>query len=416
MTLRARLALGLLTIALLLAVPLAMAVYSLNQASEAAAQLRDREVSASLVLGRVRAATLEASRAEGFILIAHPEGPDSLMRAAARLTALADSIRDLQLDSLADTIRRSAHVVQTYGRVEAEAVADGDKELADRTSEQLTIPAIATIDRAVVAAEQTVRENARTRTAEASDAAERAYEIAALLFAIAAVVAPVVAVWLTRSISRPVKALERGMAAVAGGNFTHRLELDAHRSDEFGRLATSFQSMAEQLAELEKLRAEFVSVASHELKTPINVILGYLKLLEENLYGPINERQAEVIGTLETQAQSLSRLTQHLLDVSRFQAGAGGLELRPVGLRSFLAQVEQSYGVLARERGITLTVTPAGSLPEAVHWDADRMNEVFANLLSNAFKFTEPGGRVDLTVSPLHDAVYVEVRDTGAGI
>jgi signal transduction histidine kinase len=105
--------------------------------------------------------------------------------------------------------------------------------------------------------------------------------------------------------------------------------------------------------------------------------------------------------------------------VSRFQAGAGGLEPRPLALRSFLAELERTFQVLAVQGGLTFTVTSRPDAPEVVTWDQDRVNEVMANLLSNAFKFTPTGGRVELTASggPRGaNVVSLEVRDTGAGI
>ena len=119
---------------------------------------------------------------------------------------------------------------------------------------------------------------------------------------------------------------------------------------------------------------------------------------------------------MQTQADSMARLVQHLLDVSRFEAGAARLEARPMNLRGFLKQLQTTYDVLALQRGITFGITASEQLPEVVTWDEDRINEVLGNLLSNAFKFTEAGGRVDLVVTSLEDTIYIEVRDTGVGI
>ncbi len=174
--------------------------------------------------------------------------------------------------------------------------------------------------------------------------------------------------------------------------------------------------MTEQLEELDKLKAEFVSVASHELKTPINVVLGYVQLLAEGLYGPVAPKQQEVLRTVETQMQALARLVKQLLDVSRFEAGGGKLEPRPFGLNEFLNDLEQAFAILAVQRGIRFSVTRDEGLPAHVTWDHDRMSEVLGNLLSNAFKFTERGGEVELSVEPVKDGVRMGVRDTGAGI
>jgi signal transduction histidine kinase len=105
--------------------------------------------------------------------------------------------------------------------------------------------------------------------------------------------------------------------------------------------------MNRQLGELDKLKAEFVSVASHELKTPINVIIGYLQLLEEGVYGPLTPQQQAIHTTLGVQANTLLRLVKQLLDVSRFEAGGGRLEL--AGGRSGVA-AERAGKRLSRAR------------------------------------------------------------------
>jgi len=206
------------------------------------------------------------------------------------------------------------------------------------------------------------------------------------------------------------------MKAVADGDFTHRVPMSETRHDEFGRLAESYQRMTSQLAELDKLKAEFVSVASHELKTPINVIVGYLELLQENIYGELNPKQREICATLGKQAQTLTRLVKRLLDISRFEAGGGKLERRQIDLDRFLHTFESSFQVLALQREISFRVVRGDDLPGHVLWDEDRINEVLGNLLSNAFKFTDRGGTVELAVEGLDNEVSITVRDSGAGI
>jgi signal transduction histidine kinase len=206
------------------------------------------------------------------------------------------------------------------------------------------------------------------------------------------------------------------MRAVAGGHLTHKLAIPSDRKDEFGRLSASYDSMVHQLAELDKLKAEFISVASHELKTPINVILGYVELLEEGIYGKLSDSQRDVCNTIAGQANNLTRLVRRLLDVSRFEAGGGKLECRQFKLRRLLDTLESSFNVLALQRGVDFRITLTEDLPEEVRWDEDRMNEVFGNLLSNAFKFTPRDGRVELAAQRQGDQIVIRVSDTGAGI
>jgi signal transduction histidine kinase len=170
------------------------------------------------------------------------------------------------------------------------------------------------------------------------------------------------------------------------------------------------------LAELERLRAEFVSVASHELKTPINVIIGYLELLQEGIYGELPKAQKDILQTITKQANTLTRLVKRLLDISRFEASGGKLDVREMDLQKFLMTLESSFSVLASQRDISFTVNHGENLPRKVYWDEDRINEVLGNLLSNAFKFTQRGGKVTLRVGAEDNKVTITVIDTGAGI
>jgi signal transduction histidine kinase len=261
-----------------------------------------------------------------------------------------------------------------------------------------------------------LRERTRDRVVLASELALQGRTAAIVGLLLAVLVAAAIAARLTQSVSRPVRELERGMRQVADGDFAAKVGISPSRTDEFGRLAASFEDMTRQLTELDRLKAEFVSVASHELKTPINVILGYAQLLKENVYGPLTEKQRSVAEILEKQTLTLSKLAQQLLDVSRFEAGSGKLDVRPMELPAFLRNLEESFQVLADQRGIRFGISLHDGLPATVYWDADRMNEVLGNLLANAFKFTERGGEVELTVLTADRGVQMDVRDSGAGI
>jgi signal transduction histidine kinase len=105
-----------------------------------------------------------------------------------------------------------------------------------------------------------------------------------------------------------------------------------------------------------------------------------------------------------------------LLDVSRFEAGGGRIEPRPVKLGLMLDELERTFHVLAVQRGVTFRILRRPGLPDEVLWDPERINEVTGNLLSNAFKFTPAGGTVELTAEPAQGSVRIQVRDSGAGI
>jgi signal transduction histidine kinase len=188
------------------------------------------------------------------------------------------------------------------------------------------------------------------------------------------------------------------------------------RPDELGDLARSFDRMTLQLAELDRLKAEFISVASHELKTPLSVIKGYVSLLQEGIYGDVPQAQRKVLSSVSEQSDRLGRLIQQLLDVSRFEAGGGRLDLRPIDLREFLAELATSFEALAVQNDIDFRVETGEALPPSIIGDPDRLNEVVGNLLSNAFKFTPREGSIVLRADSADSRVQIEVEDNGVGI
>ena len=417
MTLRSRLALGLVIIAAVLVVPLVVARTSMQRLHGQVRSLREGEFQASLVLGRLRDALGDVRQREVALSVVRSDTVHAQLRAAlTRAEALADSLERFQLDSAAGRIHRDLATVRPATEAEFAAMRDGRTDRADSISQRTIGPALRDADLALSPVEQVLRSRTTERVFAAESALGRAEQISLAALLVALVLAAVIALWLTRSISRPVTALEEGMRAVADGELDHTLAYDADRRDEFGRLAISFREMSRQLAELDKLKAEYVSIASHELKTPINVILGYLQLMEEEIYGPLTAKQREVAGTIGTQARTLARLASQLLDVSRFEAGGGRIEPRRVHLPAMLDELERTFHVLAVQRDINFRIVRQAGLPETVLWDPERINEVTGNLLSNAFKFTPAGGTVELTAGPADSSVLIQVRDTGAGI
>jgi signal transduction histidine kinase len=417
MTLRTRLTLGLLTIAVILIVPLLIATRSLDRLHADTERLRDGDFGASLLLGRLRDALNDVRSAElALQFVRGSESRERMDKGINTVQSLADSLDAYELGGAARDIRAAMARVASGATREYEAAVSGRPNDAYRISADSVVPAITTAETSIARAERSLRERTRERVVLASELALQGRTAAIVGLLLAVLVAAAIAARLTQSVSRPVRELERGMREVADGDFATKVAISPSRTDEFGRLAASFEDMTRQLTELDRLKAEFVSVASHELKTPINVILGYAQLLKENVYGPLTEKQRNVAEILEKQTLTLSKLAQQLLDVSRFEAGSGKLDVRPMELSAFLHNLEESFQVLADQRGVHFQISLHDGLPGTVHWDVDRMNEVLGNLLANAFKFTERGGEVELTVLPVDSGVQMEVRDTGAGI
>ena len=418
MTLRTRLALGLVAIALTLLLPLAIALRALDRLNDEAQRLRAGDFQASLVLGRLREAAQEVKSNETALLfVSDSSSRATLARSVGRMQALSDSLSAFELDSVAQRLRAAVSEVAVAIPEEIEAVRLRNDALADSIAATRTGPALERAERGILISERRLLSRTRERVVTIGTATEDAVRVAAGALTAAVLVAALLALWLLRSIARPVRDLERGMEAIADGEFGHTLAIDPHRRDEFGRLSAGYREMTRRLRELDKLKAEFISVASHELKTPVNVMVGYLQLLQEGVYGELPEKQREILRTIETQGHTLARLTKHLLDTSRFEAGGSQVEPRTMPLKPFLDDLEQAFHVLALQREVRFAVIAQPGLPETVVWDFDRMNEVVGNLLANAFKFTGRGGAVELVAAPEADQnVRISIRDTGVGI
>ena len=406
--------------AAILVAPLFIAYDSLNGMRAAVRNIQLQDLNATVLLARIRIAAEELRQAE--LQLVYATDSSTVASPGARVTTAMTALRGLSDSLVAYGLEGPrSEVVVTLDRVDAALVAEldavrhGNGVRADSLSKLLQ-PVMLRVDSTVERTGSYLQSRTAEKVELANIEAASAQKLTTTAFALAVVLAALIAIWLTATISRPVSDLESGMQAVADGDFSYHLSIERMRHDEFGRLAESYHTMVQQLKQLDQLKAEFVSVASHELKTPINVIIGYLQLLQENVYGELTPKQREICLTLASQAQALSRLVRQLLDVSRFEAGGGKLELRSMRLIPFLAELESTFRVLAIQRGIRFHVQRGSRLPDHVVWDEDRMSEVLGNLLSNAFKFTERGGTVELTVVTAKDSVEMRVRDTGAGI
>ncbi len=160
---------------------------------------------------------------------------------------------------------------------------------------------------------------------------------------------------------------------------------------------------------------DFLAVLSHELRSPLNAMLGWVRLLQRpDRTTEMVDRATEV---LERNIGTQTRVINELLDVSRIVSGRLELALRPVRLTDAVRVAVESIRVAAEARGLTLTATlPDEATPLVVRGDPERLQQVLGNLLTNAVKFTPAGGRVDVTVSSDDGNARIVVRDTGVGI
>lgn len=164
--------------------------------------------------------------------------------------------------------------------------------------------------------------------------------------------------------------------------------------------------------EANRLKDEFLAVLSHELRTPVNAILGWARMLRAGTVPPDHVPRA--LETIERNAQAQAQLIEDLLDVSRIVSGKLRLEMRLVDVGGVVAEAIDTVRPTADARGVTLTTAIGHVGPVA--GDAQRLQQVVWNLLSNSIKFTPPGGTVTVRVEQTGSTVRIVVSDTGQGI
>jgi signal transduction histidine kinase len=167
--------------------------------------------------------------------------------------------------------------------------------------------------------------------------------------------------------------------------------------------------------ELTQLKSEFVTLVSHELRSPLTAITGYVELLLEGHEGTLTEVQRESLKIVQRNGEQVLALIEDLLDISRMEASRLELKHTTLDLARLVREVASSLRPQIEAKGQRLTLELAEALP-AVSGDADRVTQILTNLLSNAHKYTAPGGSVTITARGEGNGVRVSVRDTGIGL
>ncbi len=185
------------------------------------------------------------------------------------------------------------------------------------------------------------------------------------------------------------------------------------RGEELGRLY-AFRDVTHQ-RELDRAKNEFISLVSHELRTPLTSIKGYVDLLLDGEVGDLEPEQHEFLEIVGSNAERLVGLINDLLDISRIEAGRIELNLAPVALGPLLDRILTSFRPQLDDKRQQVSLTVAPDLPPVLA-DEDRLTQVFANLLSNAHKYTPAGGRIDVSVRADERAVTVDIVDSGIGM
>ena len=233
----------------------------------------------------------------------------------------------------------------------------------------------------------------------------------ALLYAgIAAILAAAVVSWfISQQIVNPLRALVKLSQRIAGGHYHERLQIRSH--DELAELVHSFNQMASVLDNAETLRRELMADVTHELKTPLASIKGYMEGLQDGVI-PAN---AETFQMISREATRLQRLVQDLQELSRAESGQISLHVQPADPHQIVEAAVTRMRPQFVEKGVALKTDLPPVLP-AVGADPDRIGQVLINLLGNALQSTPADGYVSVNAAQHGSAVQFAVEDSGIGL
>lgn len=215
------------------------------------------------------------------------------------------------------------------------------------------------------------------------------------------------------SIVKPIKDINETTKLIAGGNMDARIDHYLYK-DEIGELCDSINNMAAEISTADRLKNDFISTVSHELRTPLTAIKGWGEtILQVSDTDPaLTQRGMNVIID---EATRLSGIVEELLDFSRIQNGALSLRIEKMDILAELDETVFAFKDRATREGVDL-VYNAPDLPAPMDGDADRIKQVFVNILDNALKYTKQGGKINVTADVADDKIKITISDTGCGI
>jgi signal transduction histidine kinase len=214
---------------------------------------------------------------------------------------------------------------------------------------------------------------------------------------------------LARNITQPVRDLTAATSAMARGQLNQQVRVRSN--DEIGELTSTFNKMSSDLEKANQQRRQMTADIAHDLRTPLSVIAGYLEGLKDGVIKPSTQR----FTAMHEEALYLQRLVEDLRTLSLADAGELSLNRQSVLPGDILERLVTSFQHKAEQSQVGLTASVEPGLPP-LRVDPERMQQVMSNLVSNALRYTQPGGEIRLSAARVEDTVSLEVADSGAGI
>lgn len=245
------------------------------------------------------------------------------------------------------------------------------------------------------------------------------YRVVLLGAIIAVVIAFTVAYYLSRSITFPISRMQEAAHRIAKGDFSRKVNIKS--KDELGELAKSLNIMAselqqkmENLKRMDRVRTDFVANVSHELKTPLTLIKGYIETLEDRAIND-TEKARKFISIIKDHAKRLENIIEDLLSLSELELSKDCLSKTEFDLKKLTDEITLSFGYALDTKRHMLSIDQQGD-DFKIKADKDKIEQVIVNLIDNAVKYTNEGGQINIYILDQQNDITVTIRDNGIGI
>jgi signal transduction histidine kinase len=224
---------------------------------------------------------------------------------------------------------------------------------------------------------------------------------------------------ISHSFTKPIRELHKAAQELEKGNFKVRTNITTNDeftqlSDMFNRSALAFSKMDEERLQLDKAKAEFLSITSHELRTPITPLKAQLQMLQQEYFGKLTEKQKESLKMILRNTERLNKIIEDFLEISRIEAARLKFTFRKTNLRETVNETIKFMEGYAAEKNIKFVVRTE-EFPD-IEVDPDRISQVLRNLIHNAIKFSPSGSIIEIHTEIKTNHVQFSVKDQGIGL
>ncbi len=245
------------------------------------------------------------------------------------------------------------------------------------------------------------------------------YRVVLLGTIAAVIIALIVAYFVSRSITLPIRQVKETARQIAKGDFGRRVRIKS--KGELGELAESLNTMADELQQkmenlkrLDRVRTDFVANVSHELKTPLTLIKGYIETLQNKAIND-KEKLAKFISIIKEHSDRLGYIIDDLLSLSEVELSRDCVNKTEFDLKEVIDEISLGFEQALAEKNQSLTVSTTGD-DFSIQADRNKIEQVFANLIDNSIKYTKESGQIEISLYEQDQTVRVTVQDNGIGI